>query len=177
MAPLARAWPVDCVMMPCKIATSDPFSILEQMKSAASLAPTSLFVPMKVTPALVPLVSTKTTGTFLALAASTTGARALGSVGARARPAMPLASISSSCPICAWTSDSAGGDMTTTSTPSSLPFASAPACTAAQNGLPAPGPFMSRTTGAAKAADPARPSAAIAAPAIRNFFIYSSHGT
>src|SRR5262245_44708691 len=64
---------------------------------------------------------------------------------------MPLASWSSICAIWAATSDSVGGASTTTSTPSALPFSSAPRCTAAQNGLPAPGPFMSTTTDCAAA--------------------------
>src|SRR5262249_29780825 len=55
---------------------------------------------------------------------------------------------------------SCGGATTTTLTPSSLPFASAPACTAAQNGLPEPGPFIATTTvSAACALNAARPSA------------------
>ena len=47
--------------------------------------------PMKVTPSFDPLVSIKTTGMPFALAASTTGASALGSVGARAMPSTPWA--------------------------------------------------------------------------------------
>ena len=40
------------------MATSLPVGMFLQMKSAASAAPTSLLVPMKVTPSLMPLVST-----------------------------------------------------------------------------------------------------------------------
>src|SRR5882672_11935564 len=54
---------------------------------------------------------------------------------------------------------SAGGATTTTLTPSSLPFASAPAWTAAQNGLPEPGPFIATiTVSAARAPNATAPS-------------------
>ena len=101
---------------------------------------------MNVTPSLMPLVSTKTTPTPCALASSTTGASAFGSVGAMASASMPLASWSSTWLICDCTSLSAGGDSTTRSTPSSAALSLAPCSTAAQNGLPAPGPFMLSST-------------------------------
>ncbi len=145
LAPSARACPVDWLIRPWRIATSEPDSTLSQIYFAARAAPAWLSVPMKLTPSLTPRVSTNTTGIPAALAASTTGASAFGSVGASAMPATPWAMRSSIWLIWAWTSDSAGGATTTTSTPSSSPLALAPASTAAQNGLPAPGPFMPST--------------------------------
>src|SRR5215467_11919647 len=66
---------------------------------------------------------------------------------------------------------SCGGATTTTFTPSSLPFASAPACTAAQKGLPEPGPFIATTTvSAACALCAAKPSALATSNSI--FLIY-----
>src|SRR5512137_3103048 len=83
-----------------------------------------------------------TTLTPLSSAFLTTGASAAGSVGASAMPSTPLVSASSIWAICAGTSDSVGGAITVTCTPSALPASSAPFSTAAQNGLPPPGPFM-----------------------------------
>src|SRR5687768_16117436 len=127
---------------------------------------------MKVTPSLMPLVSTKTTPTPCALAWSTIGASAFGSVGAMAMASMPLASWSSTWLICVCTSLSTGGDSTTRSTPSSAALSLAPCSTAAQNGLPAPGPFMLKSTVSACAliTVPARRPAANP----RTFFMSSS---
>src|SRR5215216_1439483 len=61
--------------------------------------------------------------------------------------------------------------MTRTSTPSSLPFAFAPSSTAAQKGLPAPGPFMSTRTVSAFAAATVTSRAPIMAPLRRTLFI------
>src|SRR5215207_1802690 len=61
--------------------------------------------------------------------------------------------------------------MTRTSTPSSLPFAFAPSSTAAQKGLPAPGPFMSTRTVSAFAAAAVNSAAPNMAPLRRILFI------
>src|SRR5215208_171186 len=61
--------------------------------------------------------------------------------------------------------------MTRTSTPSSLPFAFAPSSTAAQKGLPAPGPFMSTRTVSAFAAAAVNSTAPIMAPLRRTLCI------
>ena len=68
---------------------------------AANSAPFILFVPIKVTPSLIPLVSTNTTGTPLLIASSTIGAKAFGSPGASANASTPFASWSSTWLICA----------------------------------------------------------------------------
>ena len=60
---LSRA--VDWDSIPVKTATSAPFGVLSQINLAANAAPFLLFVPIKVTPSLIPLVSTNTTGTPL----------------------------------------------------------------------------------------------------------------
>src|SRR6266508_6883828 len=52
-------------------------------------------------------------------------------------------SLHDALPICEGTSDSVGGACTSTWTLFALPASSAPFWTAAQNGLPPPGPFMS----------------------------------
>ncbi|MFN8620477.1 MAG: hypothetical protein U0869_07005 [Chloroflexota bacterium] len=64
-----------------------------------------------------------------------------GSVGASAMPATPWVIASSIWVIWDWTSDSSGGDITVTSTPYLAPIFLG-TLTAAQNGLPPPGPFM-----------------------------------
>ena len=142
LAPSYRAWPVDWVMMPCRMATLLPAARLSQKYLPASAAPATLSVPMNVTPSLEPLVSMNTTGMPAAIAASTDGPSATGSVGASAMPPTPWVIASSIWVIWDWTSDSSGGDITVTSTPYVAPISLAPASTAAQNGLPPPGPFM-----------------------------------
>ena len=104
-------------MIPCRIATLPPAGTFSHRYPAARAAPASLSVPMNVTPSLLPLVSMNTTGMPAAMAASTAGASATGSVGASAMPATPWVMASSIWVICAWTSDSAGGDTTLTLTP------------------------------------------------------------
>ena len=77
--------------MPVKIATSEPLAVLSQINLAANSAPFLLFVPIKVTPLLIPCVSTNTTGTPLLIASSTIGAKAFGSAGASAIASTPFA--------------------------------------------------------------------------------------
>src|SRR4029079_14151223 len=120
-------------------------------------------------PSLMPLVSMKTTPTPCLIASSTTGFSALGSVGAMASASTFLVSWSSTRLIWPWMSLSSGGATTTRSTPSSLALASAPAWTAAQNGLPEPGPFIATTTVVALAAKTLPMS--IAAVSASTFFI------
>ncbi len=86
---------VDCDSIPVKIATSEPLGVLSQINFAANSAPFMLFVPIKVTPSLIPFVSTNTTGTPLLIASSTIGAKAFGSPGAKAIASTPFASWSS----------------------------------------------------------------------------------
>ena len=112
---LSRA--VDWDSIPVKTATSAPFGVLSQINLAANAAPFLLFVPIKVTPSLIPLVSTNTTGTPLLIASSTIGAKAFGSPGANAIASTPFASWSSTWLICAWTSPSWGGAIRTNLTP------------------------------------------------------------
>ena len=133
---------VDWDSIPVRIATSEPFGVLSQINFAANSAPFILFVPIKVTPSLIPFVSTNTTGTPLLIASSTIGAKAFGSPGARARASTPFASWSSTWLICACTSPSCGGAIKISFTPNFAASSSAPLVTEAQNGFPEPGPFI-----------------------------------
>ena len=90
-APSLLSNAVDCDSIPVKIATSEPLGVLSQIYLAANSAPFLLFVPIKVTPLLLPFVSTNTTGIPLFIASSTIGANAFGSEGASAIASTPLA--------------------------------------------------------------------------------------
>jgi len=120
IAPSLLRRAVDWDSIPVKIATSEPFAVLSQINLAANSAPFLLFVPMNVTPLLIPCVSTNTTGTPLLIASSTIGAKAFGSAGASAIASTPFAIWSSSWLICAWTSPSWGGATRTNLTPNFL---------------------------------------------------------
>ena len=74
------------------IAPPQEGDVQAQINLAANAAPFLLFVPIKVTPSLIPFVSTNTTGTPLLIASSTIGAKAFGSPGARAIASTPFAS-------------------------------------------------------------------------------------